>query len=674
MYVTHQWFARVISITLVVVIVGASIALDAFAATGVDRYTVALYHGDGTDASTTFTDSSFVNTSASAIGNAQVDTAQSKFGGASMLFDGSGDYVRFADSDLWYFANDDFTIDFWFRVTSASAEYTLFDHSQDPTNGPYFNLSKLSSSLHLYWYYAGTHCNKTSSTVSWAANTWYHVALVRYNGTVTMYVDGSSVGTTTGCPNYNDTSTFEIGGSGYVADFSGWIDEFRITKGIARWTSSFTPPTGEYGPDGRVTTFLTSGTSWTVPSDWNSNNNTIEVIAGGGGGGGATSLATRASSGGGGGAYSRAINVSLTPGGTVTYAVGSGGAAGANSSDGGTGGDSYFCNSTSNCASILGSAVVVGAKGGTGAGPHTGGTPGVGGAAASGVGNVRYSGGDGVIGVVDVSSAGGAGAAGPNGDGEDSPTVGTGTAGGRGGRGGAGYGGLGGGDDTSGTTGNEWGFGYGSGGGGGSRNTEATGIAGALYGGGGGGYYSTGNNGAGGAGAAGIVVITYYPSTASTLTINASRFLSNLDVRGNLSKGSGTFMIDHPTKPATHLLFHSFVESPDVKNLYDGIAQLDIKGDATIQLPDYFEALNKDFRYQFFPLDEAMPNLHIKKEIENNRFTIGGGVPYGAVSWQVTGTRHDPYIQEHPIQVEVEKGPDALKDKGECLYEPVCTQ
>lgn len=672
MYVTHQWFQRVVAGVFLVIMIGSSIALDVFAATGVDRYTALLVHGNGTDASTTFTDSSFRGASATTVGNAQVDTAQSKFGGASTLFDGSGDYVRFADSDLWYFANDDFTIDLWMRVTSASAVGTLFDHSQDPTNGPYFNLSKLSGTLYLYWFYSGKNCNYQTNSVSWAADTWHHIAMVRYNGTVTFYVDGTSVGSTSGCPNYNDTSTFEIGGSGYNADFAGWIDEFRISKGVARWTSNFTPPTGEYGPDGRVTTFLTSGTSWTVPSDWNSSRNTIEVIGGGGGGGGATSGATRAASGGGGGAYSRAINASLTPGGTVTYAVGAGGTAGSTNTTAGTGGDTYFCNSTSNCASISGSAVVAGAKGGTGAAANTGGTPGVGGAAASGVGNVRYSGGDGVIGVTNVSSGGGGGAAGPRGNGENASTVGTGTAEGRGGRGGAGYGGAGGGDDVVGGSGSEFGFAIGSGGGGGTRDSEATGLAGGVYGGAGGGFYSTGNNGSGGVGAQGVIVVTYYPSTAPGLVINASRFLSNLDVRGNLAKGSGTFMIDHPTKPATHLLFHSFVESPDVKNLYDGIVTLDRNGEAEVELPSYFEALNKDFRYQFFPIDEAMPNLHIKKEIENNRFTIGGGVPRGEVSWQVTGTRHDPYIVKNPIQVEVEKGPDALKDKGECLYDRAC--
>jgi len=160
-------------------------------------------------------------------------------------------------------------------------------------------------------------------------------------------------------------------------------------------------------------------------------------------------------------------------------------------------------------------------------------------------------------------------------------------------------------------------------------------------------------------------------SGATTLSGGVS-FLGDLTILGSLSKGSGTFVIDHPLKPRTHLLYHSFVESPDVKNIYDGVVELDENGEATIQLPDYFEALNRNFRYQFFPLDESMPNLHIKEEIANNQFTIGGGVPGGRASWQVTGIRHDPYILANPVVPEVAKGPGEIMNRGECIFEPLC--
>lgn len=176
--------------------------------------------------------------------------------------------------------------------------------------------------------------------------------------------------------------------------------------------------------------------------------------------------------------------------------------------------------------------------------------------------------------------------------------------------------------------------------------------------------YTPGNPGT--AGTAGSVVVTWV-SPVTTITGNV-KIASNLNVRGSISKGSGTFVIDHPTSPRTKLLYHSFVESPDAKNIYDGVVKLNALGEATIQLPEYFEALNEDFRYQYFPLYEPMPGLYIKKEIKNNEFTIAGGAPRGEVSWQVTGVRHDPYIIANPIRVEVEKGPAELVDKGEYIF------
>ncbi len=137
---------------------------------------------------------------------------------------------------------------------------------------------------------------------------------------------------------------------------------------------------------------------------------------------------------------------------------------------------------------------------------------------------------------------------------------------------------------------------------------------------------------------------------------------------GAISKAAGSFVIDHPLDPAGKLLFHSFVESPDVKNIYDGIAVLDTSGEAIIRLPLYFDALNTDVRYQLKPIGSSMPNLFVKAEEKNNIFVIGGGTPNGKVSWQITGIRHDPYILANPIVPEVEKGPDQLADRGTYLF------
>lgn len=136
-------------------------------------------------------------------------------------------------------------------------------------------------------------------------------------------------------------------------------------------------------------------------------------------------------------------------------------------------------------------------------------------------------------------------------------------------------------------------------------------------------------------------------------------------VYGHIFKGGGGFKIDHPLDPARKCLCHSFVESPEMKNLYDGVAVLNRKGQAEIKLPAWFEPLNQDFRYQLTPLGGPAPDLHIAKEIRGNRFKIAGGKPGMKVSWQVTGVRHDAYAKKHPIPVEETK---AKADRGYYLH------
>jgi hypothetical protein len=135
----------------------------------------------------------------------------------------------------------------------------------------------------------------------------------------------------------------------------------------------------------------------------------------------------------------------------------------------------------------------------------------------------------------------------------------------------------------------------------------------------------------------------------------AGFFEGRVRVTGTLEKAGGGFTIDHPLDPVHKLLCHSFVESPDMKNVYDGVAILDENGTAWIELPSWFEALNRDYRYQLTALGAPAPTLHIAKEISRNRFQIAGGMPGRRVSWQVTGIRQDSWANDHRIRVEEEK-------------------
>ena len=129
----------------------------------------------------------------------------------------------------------------------------------------------------------------------------------------------------------------------------------------------------------------------------------------------------------------------------------------------------------------------------------------------------------------------------------------------------------------------------------------------------------------------------------------------NLSVGGTLSKAAGSFKIDHPLDPENKYLYHSFVESPDMKNIYDGNALLDANGEAIIAMPEWFEALNKDFRYQLTSIGAPGPNLYVAQEINGNHFKVAGGKPGSKVSWMVTGVRHDAYADAHRIPVEEDK-------------------
>lgn len=141
-------------------------------------------------------------------------------------------------------------------------------------------------------------------------------------------------------------------------------------------------------------------------------------------------------------------------------------------------------------------------------------------------------------------------------------------------------------------------------------------------------------------------------------------FNGNVNVTGVLSKGSGTFRIDHPQDPENKYLVHSFVESPDMMNVYNGNIITDSTGTAVVDLPAYFEAENVNFKYQLTVIG-VFAQAIVAEEVHNNQFTIKTDKPGVKVSWQVTGVRNDKFAQAHPVIVEEEKAPE---DKGKYLH------
>ncbi|HSN75945.1 MAG TPA: hypothetical protein VL334_12795 [Anaerolineae bacterium] len=147
----------------------------------------------------------------------------------------------------------------------------------------------------------------------------------------------------------------------------------------------------------------------------------------------------------------------------------------------------------------------------------------------------------------------------------------------------------------------------------------------------------------------------------------AGSFNGRVAVIGTLSKGGGSFKIDHPLDPANKYLSHSFVESPDMMNIYNGNVTTGADGYATVILPDWFEALNRDFRYQLTVIGQFAQAM-VAEEIKDNQFRIQTDQPGVKVSWQVTGIRHDPFAEAYRILVEEEKTGD---ERGRYLYPDV---
>lgn len=190
------------------------------------------------------------------------------------------------------------------------------------------------------------------------------------------------------------------------------------------------------------------------------------------------------------------------------------------------------------------------------------------------------------------------------------------------------------------------------------RNSGGNGVVGISEGAGWAGAAGVTHHSSNGIGVLGSAVV---PTGAN---VWAGYFMGKVYVSGALTKAGGGFIIDHPLDPENKTLEHSFVESPERKNMYDGVSVANDVGEITISLPAYFESLNTDFRYQLTPLGKPAA-LYVKHEISGGRFVIAGAEPGQRVSWLVTGKRKDVWAAANPLIVEAEK---PIRERGTYLH------
>jgi len=205
----------------------------------------ALLHFDGVDGATSFPDATGKVWTPG--GNAQIDTAQSRFGGASLLMDGSGDWLQTPSHAGFAYGTGDFTWEAWVRrsANAGNNEYIL-DHG---SNGGVFFIAAGTTRIGYYNSTTGIGGQLYTPSAPQAVlglNVWKHVAVARQGGTTRMFVDGVQVASQADAYNYPAQQVW-IGRWGSGGNYwNGWIDELRITKGVGRYTGAFSPPSGPF--------------------------------------------------------------------------------------------------------------------------------------------------------------------------------------------------------------------------------------------------------------------------------------------------------------------------------------------------------------------------------------------------------------------------------------------
>lgn len=229
----------------------------AVVAAGNDGNTKSLLHFDGTDGSTTITDSALGGGAKTwtCAGNAQIDTADAKFGPSSMLMDGTGDDVStpFVSGGDFDPGNGSFTFDTWFKVAGGNGTIRMLFNIDDGSEAnPGMRLQLTAANvLQLGFFWSGGNAFCVGATAFTAGGAWAHVAAVRTGSTLKMFVNGAQEGgdqsVSTNAMQNTGTTVWAGRAGANRFYWNGWFDEMRFSN-IARWTGAFTPPSSPYGP------------------------------------------------------------------------------------------------------------------------------------------------------------------------------------------------------------------------------------------------------------------------------------------------------------------------------------------------------------------------------------------------------------------------------------------
>jgi hypothetical protein len=208
-----------------------------------------LLHGDGTNGSTTITDNSPTPKTVTAVGDAKISTAQSKFGGSSIAFDGTGDRLSIPAASLFNFENNNFTVEAWIYLNAITSIKTIVSNYATSASASGWGIFVPNTGIVTGQFYSGISATNVSSADPITTANWVHVAFVRNSNLFTLYLNGVGGTSVSSSATLNNSSNLLlIGSEAGTLNWDGYIDDLRITKGIARYTANFTPPAAPF-PD-----------------------------------------------------------------------------------------------------------------------------------------------------------------------------------------------------------------------------------------------------------------------------------------------------------------------------------------------------------------------------------------------------------------------------------------